>query len=165
MRGKTKYLLLGLALIGAFCVPVNALAQETISVNLRGMIPKIFSITSNMNETESVDLVGSDITVLGKVVVFSNVMGTWTISVKSTNGGQMVGATPGNTDVYPYLLNFGTIEGINLSEVYRMSLSVTTPKAGLEYPISVSYEKNDDLSVPVYSDDYWDTITITIAIA
>jgi len=165
MRKSASLPALLLALIGAVCAPINASALDTISVNLFGMIPKIFSITSDMSETESVDLVGSDITTLGKVVVFSNVMGTWTISVKSTNGGKMVGATPGNTDIYPYLLNFGTVEGINLAEVFRLSLSVTTPKVGLEYPISVTYEKNDDLPVPVYSDEYWDTITITISIA
>ncbi|MGB4571333.1 MAG: hypothetical protein WBH97_00780 [Rectinemataceae bacterium] len=161
MNSRIASLAIVLAFLGGGCL----FAQESVSIDIEGLVPRMFQITSDMSETETIDLVDSSSAYLGKVVVFSNTLGTWTISIMSSNAGKMVGVTPGNSDVYPYLFSFGTIEDIDLSEAYRIYMNVTTQKTGFEYPVSVTYKKLDALPVPVYADYYRDTITITITVA
>jgi len=87
----------------------------------------------------------------------------WNIRISSLNKGVMVGSNPKNTDVYPYLLQFGDTNSINLKNDYSTSVTIMTQKAILEYDVVIWYTKYEDLENLIASDTYTDTITVTLA--
>ena len=141
-----------------------AQASKEVTFELQGIIPPVLIISTDLSDIEIVDLVNNESAYLGKVVVFTNTKGLWTIVVTSKNAGRLVGQTPGNKDVYPYLLHFGTTDRINLESEFSLTYNTLVPKMSVEYPIRVSFEKLEKLKDPVVSDIYSDIVTILVTI-
>ena len=110
-------------------------------------------------------LVNSNSAYLGKVVVYTNTKGIWTIVINSKNAGKLAGRTPGNNDLYPYYMGFGTVDRIDLSSDFEMTYSTLVAKTTVEYPVSINYTRLEDLQQPVVSDTYSDIVTITVTIS
>jgi hypothetical protein len=138
--------------------------SKEITFELQGIIPPVLTLSSDLSDVEVVDLVNAESAYLGKIVVYTNTKGLWTIVVKSKNGGQLVGQAPGNDDVYPYFFHFGTVDEINLSKEFSLTYNTLVPKTTVEYPIRVSYKRLEKLDVPVVSDVYSDIVTIQVTI-
>jgi hypothetical protein len=139
--------------------------ENSVSTILQGIVPETLTITTTMTPTTTVDVFNSSQTALGFINVFSNRTGNWTITVSSTNAGQMKGVTAGNSDSYPYTLKFGTTSNINLSTPYKVEMSGKTTTDGAAYSLGVEYKNFWNLPSPVSPDTYRDTITVTIAAA
>lgn len=139
-------------------------ASKEITFELQGIIPPVLTISTDLSDVEVVDLVNAESAYLGKIVVYTNTKGLWTIVVKSKNSGKLIGQTPGNEDVYPYYLHFGTVDKIDLSNEFFLTYNTLVPKTTVEYPIRVSYERLEDLDDPVVSDVYSDIVTIQVTI-
>ena len=163
-RVKMKKVVLFAFLLAAFCAGY-AQTTDSISTEIQGVVPVVFTLSTDMNDIETVDLVNSNSAYLGKVVVYSNTKGLWTIIIKSQNNGNLVGRSPNNNDVYPYEFQFGSVDSINLSRGFRMTYSTLVEKATVEYPVSISYKRLTELEKPVRSDTYSDIVTITITIS
>ena len=144
-----------------------AFSQETksITTEIQGVVPIVFTLTTDLTDIEAVDLVNADSAYLGKVVVYTNTRGLWTIVIKSANGGKLTGKSNGNNDIYPYFLGFGTVERIDLSTDFSLTYNTLVPKTTVEYPVKVSYKKLEDLDDPVVSDIYSDIITIIVTVS
>lgn len=142
-------------------------AQETkvITTEIQGIVPVVFTLSTDMSDIETVDLVNSNSAYLGKVVVYSNTKGLWTITIKSENSGHLVGRNPANKDTYPYTFQFGIVDDIPLAKDFRMTYSTLIEKSTIEYPVSISYKKLMELEDPVRSDTYSDIVTITVTIS
>lgn len=139
-------------------------ASKEITFELQGIIPPVLTLSTDLSDVEVVDLVNAESAYLGKIVVYTNTKGLWTIVVKSKNSGKLIGQTPGNEDVYPYYLHFGTVDKIDLSNEFFLTYNTLVPKTTVEYPIRVSYERLEDLDDPVVSDVYSDIVTIQVTI-
>jgi hypothetical protein len=139
-------------------------ASKEITFELQGIIPPVLTLSTDLSDVEVVDLVNAESAYLGKIVVYTNTKGLWTIVVKSKNSGKLMGQTPGNEDVYPYYLHFGTVDKIDLSNEFFLTYNTLVPKTTVEYPIRVSYERLEDLDDPVVSDVYSDIVTIQVTI-
>ncbi len=144
---------------------LHAQKSNAITTEIQGIVPVVFTLSTDMNDIETVDLVNSNSAYLGKVVVYSNTKGLWTIIIKSQNNGNLVGRSPNNNDIYPYEFQFGSVDSISLSRGFRMTYSTLVEKATMEYPVSISYKKLTDMEKPVRSDTYSDIVTITITIS
>jgi len=158
-----KVLILFVLLIPAF----SAYAQlsQSVSTEIQGIVPVVFSLGTDMTNVETVDLVNSNSAYLGKVVVYTNTKGIWTIVINSKNAGKLAGRTPGNNDLYPYYMGFGTVDRIDLSSDFEMTYSTLVAKTTVEYPVSINYTRLEDLQEPVVSDTYSDIVTITVTIS
>lgn len=155
-----------LILFGLVSLPVFAQDnKKSITTEIQGIVPVIFTLSTDMTDIETVDLVNSNSAYLGKVVVYSNTKGLWTIVIKSQNDGNLIGKNPGNKDIYPYQFQFGSVDSISLSRGFRMTYSTLIEKSTVEYPVSISYKKLTELEKPVRSDTYSDIVTITITIS
>jgi hypothetical protein len=139
-------------------------SSKEVTFEVQGIIPPLLIVSTDLSAIETVDLVNAESAYLGKVVVYTNSKGLWTIVVTSKNAGRLVGLTPGNDDVYPYLLHFGTTDSINLKSAFSLTYNTLVPKTSVEYPIRVSYEKLEKLNPPVVSDVYSDIVTILVTI-
>lgn len=143
---------------------IFAQTEKEISFELQGVVPPVLSLSSDLSDVEVVDLVNAESAYLGKVVVYTNTKGLWTIVIKSKNAGRLIGQTPGNEDVYPYFFHFGTVDQIDLREEFSLTYNTLVPKTTVEYPIRVSYKRLEDLDDPVVSDIYSDIVTILVTI-
>lgn len=143
----------------------HAQITKSVSTQIQGIVPIVLSLSTDMTEIESVDLVNANSAYLGKVVVYTNTKGLWTIIIKSANGGRLLGKTTGNDDVYPYWFGFGSVDRIDLSSAFEMTYSTLIAKTTVEYPISISYDKLEDLDNPVIADTYSDMVTITVTVS
>jgi len=143
-----------------------AFAQTTkeITFEVQGVVPPVLTLSTDLSDIEKIDLVNSDSAYLGKVVVYTNTKGLWTIIIKSQNAGKLIGKTAGNDDIYPYFLGFGTVDKIDLSADFSLTYNTLVPKTTVEYPIRVSYDKLEDLDDPVVSDTYSDIVTIIVTV-
>ena len=152
----------------ALLIPIVSLYGQTsksVSTEIQGIVPVVFSLGTDMTNVETVDLVNSNSAYLGKVVVYTNTKGIWTIIINSKNAGKLVGRTPGNNDLYPYSMGFGAVDRIDLSSDFEMTYSTLVAKTTVEYPVSINYTKLEDLQEPVVSDTYSDIVTITVTIS
>jgi hypothetical protein len=151
-----------------FLLPLTLIfSQETksVSTEIQGIVPVVFTLSTDMTDVETIDLVNATSAYLGKVVVYTNTKALWTIVINSSNKGKLIGKTAGNDDVYPYLLGFGSIDRIDLSSEFTMTYNTLIPKTSVEYPVRVNYTKLEDLDDPVISDTYSDIVTITVTIS
>jgi len=139
--------------------------SKEVTFELQGIIPPVLILSTDLSDIETVDLVNAESAYLGKVVVYTNTKGLWTIVVKSKNAGRLVGHTAGNEDVYPYFFHFGTVDQINLSKDFFLTYNTLVPKTTVEYPIRVSYKRLEDLRDPVVSDVYSDIVTILVTVS
>ena len=139
--------------------------KNNITTEIQGVVPVVFTLSTDMSNAESVDLVNSNSAYLGKVVVYSNTKGLWTIVVKSENNGHLVGRNPANMDTYPYTFQFGSANDVLLSRGFRMTYSTLVENATIEYPVSISYKRLIELDPPVRSDTYSDIVSITVTIS
>ena len=144
---------------------INAQETKTISTEIQGIVPPVFRLSTDMTAIETVDLVNSESAYLGKVIVYTNTTGLWTIVIKSSNGGKLTGKSAGNKDVYPYSLGFGTVDRIDLSTDFILTYNTLVPKTTIEYPVSINYEKLENLDEPVVSDTYSDIVVITVTVS
>jgi len=144
---------------------VASQATKSITTEIQGVVPTVFTLSTDMKDIEVVDLVNADSAYLGKIVVYTNTKGLWTIVIKSTNGGKLVGKSTGNNDLYPYLLGFGTVERINLSTDFSLTYNTLVPKTTVEYPVNIIYDKLENLDNPVISDTYSDIVTIIVTVS
>lgn len=138
---------------------------KVITTEIQGVVPTVFTLSTDMTDIETLDLVNSTSTYLGKVIVYTNTKGLWTIIISSINEGKLVGMTPGNNDVYPYSFEFGTLSSIDLAQSFKITYSSLVPKATIEYPVNIRYKKLSELTEPVQSDTYSDIVTITVTIS
>lgn len=138
---------------------------DTYSFEIKGVIPPTLSLSTDLSDIETVDLVNATSAYLGKIVVFTNSKGLWKIVVRSANGGKLLGKTIGNSDSYPYTLEFGEIEPRTLSSDLMLTYNTLVPKSNVEYPVSIHFKKLEDLDDPVISDTYTDIVTIIVTIS
>lgn len=151
-----------LALAFALCGLAALHAQTDITFTVEATVPPVYRLESNVPDATPLDLVNSDGTQIGNIQVVTNVSGAWTITISSSNGGQLAGTTPGNADRYPYSLSFGGISGIDLSSNFIYTFN-TSARGLASFPVAVNYTRVDNLGRPVFADTYKDTIRITIA--
>jgi hypothetical protein len=152
-------------LAALFSVVLGAQETKSITTEIQGIVPLIFSLNTDMTDVETVDLVNADSAYLGKVVVYTNSRGIWTIVIKSTNLGKLKGLSVGNPDVYPYIFAFGGVEDIDLGNPFKITYSTLLAKTTVEYPISIRYKKLEELEDPVRPDTYSDIVTITVTVS
>ena len=155
-----KRSLLFLVLLG---VASLAFGAQTVSAVIQGIVPEMFTIASDMTISTTIDIFNTTNTTLGYINVFSNRVGTWTITITSSNGGAMASTSSGNGDRYPYKLNFGTIENISLEKPFVFDATGKTGSGGSIFALGINYENFWDLTNPVSPDTYRDTITISIS--
>ncbi len=155
-----KRSLLFLVLLG---VASLAFGAQTVSAVIQGIVPEMLTIASDMAVSTTIDIFNTTNTTLGYINIFSNRVGTWTITITSSNGGAMASTSGGNSDRYPYKLNFGTIENISLEKPFVFDATGKTGSGGSIFALGINYENFWDLTNPVSPDTYRDTITITIS--
>ena len=159
-----KKVLLPLFLFATLFAVCSQTSKEFI-FEVQGVVPAVLSLSTDLSDVEKIDLINADSAYLGKVVVYTNAKGLWTIVIKSKNAGRLLGQTVGNDDIYPYSLGFGTVDKIDLSTDFKLTYSTLVPKMAVEYPISVSYTRLEELKDPVVSDTYSDIITIMVTVS
>ncbi len=144
-----KFVLLVLA---ALCVAVPVFAATEVSTILQATVGASLSITTTIPGTKALDPTQTSAT-LGNVTISSNVS-NWKIVFHSANGGKMVYST----NNYPYLLNFGSLTGIDLSTDYE--IIKTAPQTATTTSVSVTYQTAAELGLPAGT--YEDTLTISL---
>ena len=144
---------------------VYSQTTKTLVTEIQGIVPTVFTLSTDMTDIETVDLVNSNSAYLGKVVVYTNTKGIWTIAINSKNAGKLKGRTPGNNDLYPYWMGFGTVDKIDLTTDFEMTYSTLIAKSTVEYPVNIGYKRLEELDDPVVADTYSDIVTITITIS
>jgi len=149
-----------LAAAGAYCQDAQSITTE-----IQGVVPRILVLDTDMTDVETVDLVNANSAYLGKISIYTNTASSMVIVISSKNLGVLAGLTAGNTDTYPYLLEFGTVDRINLRADFRMTYSSLVAGSTAEFPVKISYTKLMDLEVPVVADTYSDIVTITVIIS
>jgi hypothetical protein len=142
---------------------LSAHSQQSISVELIGEVPPRFNISYTIPKIQTIDLVHSNSARLGSIFVASNVKGVWSIHISSLHKGVLVGADPSNTDVYPYLLQFGDTNSIDLKNDYTVDKAIGAPNTVIEYDLIIWYTQVEQLVTFVAPDTYADTITITLS--
>lgn len=143
----------------------NAQTTKSITTEIQGVVPTVFTLSTDISDIEKVDLVNSNSAYLGKVIVYTNTKGLWTIVIRSANSGKLTGRSQGNSDAYPYTMAFGTVDRIDLSTDFSMTYSTLIAKTTVEYPVVINYQKLSELAEPVVSDTYSDTVTITVTVS
>jgi len=144
---------------------VYSQTTKSFTFQINAIIPPTLSLSTDISDIETVDLVNTTSAYLGKIVVYTNSRGLWTIVVSSSNGGKLQGKTVGNSDSYPYTLEFGEIEPRTLSSELILTYNTLVPKSTVEYPVNIHYKKLEDLDDPVISDTYTDIVTITVTVS
>lgn len=144
-----KFVLLVLA---ALFVAVPVFAATEVSTILQATVGASLSITTTIPGTKALDPTQTSAT-LGNVTISSNVS-NWKIVFHSANGGKMVYST----NNYPYLLNFGSTTGIDLSTDYE--IIKTAPQTATTTSVSVTYQTAAALGLPAGT--YEDTLTISL---
>jgi hypothetical protein len=144
-----KFVLLVLA---ALFVAVPVFAATEVSTVLQATVGASLSITTTIPGTKALDPTQTSAT-LGNVTITSNVS-NWKIVFHSANGGKMVYST----NNYPYLLNFGSLTGIDLSTDYE--IVKTAPQTATTTTVSVTYQTAAALGLPAGT--YEDTLTISL---
>ena len=66
----------------------------------------------------------------------------------------------GGSDVYPYLLNFGSTTGIDLASDYE--IVKTAPQSPTSTTVVVTYTKASELNPALPAGTYEDTLTISL---
>lgn len=145
-----KFVLLVLA---ALFVAVPVFAATEVSTVLQATVGASLSITTTIPGTKALDPTQTSAT-LGNVTITSNVS-NWKIVFHSANGGKMVYST----NNYPYLLNFGTTTGIDLS-TGDYEIVKTAPQTATTTTVSVTYQTAAALGLPAGT--YEDTLTISL---
>ncbi|MFH2113099.1 MAG: hypothetical protein ABIJ86_01165 [Spirochaetota bacterium] len=166
MRTKKVYFLVAFVAFGAL---VSGYAQQTVTpsqnaaVTIRGTVPQILKLELDFATLIPLDLAVGGTTALGTANLVSNLLGNYTVSVASANGGTLLGAIAGNTDAFPYTFNFG-VDSVSLAgSAYTLTTSGKTSKAGVPYVVSVNLTGTDALPELVVADTYEDVLTFTIA--
>lgn len=136
---------------------------QSVSTVIQGVVPEMLTVATDMTAATNIDIFNSTSTILGYINIFSNRVGTWTITIASTNGGAMAGVSSGNRDRYPYTLKFGTIENISLATPFVFDASGKTTSEGSRFALGIDYKNFWDLTTPISPDTYRDTITVTIS--
>jgi len=144
-----KFVLLVLA---ALFVAVPVFAATEVSTILQATVGASLSSTTTIPGTKALDPTQTSAT-LGNVTISSNVS-NWKIVFHSANGGKMVYST----NNYPYLLNFGSTTGIDLSTDYE--IIKTAPQTATTTSVSVTYQTAAALGLPAGT--YEDTLTISL---
>lgn len=160
MKKAAFILLLLISLTGAY-----SQSPQSFTFQINATIPPTLSLSTDISDIETVDLVNTTSAYLGKIVVFTNSKGLWKIVVRSANGGKLLGKTVGNNDSYPYTLELGSIAPQVLSSDLEMTYNTLVPKSTVEYPVTIHFEQLEKLDDPVMSDIYSDTVTITVTVS
>lgn len=159
------------ALVSLFVFAASAFAQ-TIDVNgtnnasvlIRGTVPQILKAVIDIPAETILDLEFADTVALGNVILLSNRIGAYSLTITSANSGKMVGAAgAGNTDSFPYTFIFGGVSHNLADGAYTFNTSGKTNKGGTSYLVEVSYEGYDSRDNLVNADVYSDILTFTIA--
>jgi spore coat protein U-like protein len=155
---KSVIILFFLVLFGSV---VNS--QQVVNTQIVGVVPVEFNVASTVPKNSVVDLVHANSARIGQIFVNSNTKGVWNISVDSLNKGVLRGMTAGNSDVYPYQLQFGDFPTIDLKNSYIFHVNMLVPNAVIEYDVMIRYTSFENLPIPVSPDTYTDTVTITFS--
>ena len=140
-----------------------AVSQQVVTTQIIGVVPVQFSVSSTVPKSNVIDLVHATSARIGQIFVDSNIKGVWNISISSLNKGVLVGQTAGNSDTYPYQLQFGSFPAIDLKNNYSFHVNMLVPNAVVEYDVMIRYTSFENLPVPVSPDTYSDTVTITFS--
>lgn len=143
---------------------VQAFEPRTLTTELQAVIPPYLIVSTDMENVEIIDLMNATSAYLGKVIITTNVVAYWTISIRSQFGGRLIGMTPGNTDTIPYQFAFGSIENIDLSSEFSVAHATTQPLSVSEFPVRIRYARFDQMEMPIRADTYHDFVTITVAL-
>lgn len=162
--GLMRILLKPLFCIVLYLATVAVPAQTTFTTVIEGVVPVTLTLSSTIADVSVIDLVNAESAILGKLTVFSNTRGIWTVVVNSSNQGRMRGITPGNQDEYPYRFRFGSYEDIDLANIFSTTINTTTGSSTMEYSLGVTYRSAGNLLNPVAADTYRDIVTITISV-
>jgi hypothetical protein len=149
--------------VPAFAQTID-LTNTQASVVITGTVPQILRAVIDIPAETILDLEVSATVALGNVVLVSNRIGAYSLSIASANAGKLVGAAGAdNADVFPYTLIFdGTT--YNLADgAFTYNSAGKTPKTGNSKAVEVSYEGYDDRETLVNADVYSDILTFTIA--
>jgi hypothetical protein len=166
MRTKKVYFLVAfialVALVSGYSQQVVTPSQSA-AVTIRGTVPQILRLELDFDTLIPLNLAVGGTTELGTAHLISNLIGSYTVSVASANGGTLLGATAGNTDAFPYTFNFG-VDSVSLAgSPYTLTTSGKTSKTGNPFVVSVSLIGTDALPELVVADVYDDVLTFTIA--
>jgi len=145
-----------LLVLVALLINVPVFAATEVSTTIQAIIGADLSITTNIPGTKAIDIAATS-TTLGSVTISSNLT-SWKIVISSGNGGKMIRV--GGTEEYPYLLNFGTITGINLATNYE--IIKTAPQSPTATNVVVTYTKAAELVPSLPAGTYEDSLTISL---
>jgi len=91
---------------------------------------------------------------LGLVVLVSNVVGPYTISVFSANGGHLASAAPEIEEFIPYSLSLGDQKTRAEAGIFRFSGSGKSRSGGTRLPVQLVFDQfNPPLPHSVYTDE------------
>lgn len=142
----------------------GAYAQSTETLYLRGVVSESMDISFNLAETNLINLRSTQSILLGSITLGGSLSGGYSVTVASQNGGYMRSNDAGNANTLPYILSFGGLNDINLSDNFQLILASGTGK-GIEYPISISFPSMADTENPLSPGTYEDIVTITVSAA
>ncbi|HAL93472.1 MAG TPA: hypothetical protein PLS88_04795 [Rectinema sp.] len=145
-----------LSVLAALLISVPVFAATQVETTIQATIGADLSITTNIPGTKAIDITASS-TTLGSVTISSNLT-NWKIVIHSAKGGKMVRV--GGSDVYPYLLNFGSTTGIDLASDYE--IVKTAPQSPTSTTVVVTYTKASELNPALPAGTYEDTLTISL---
>jgi hypothetical protein len=152
------------AFVPAFGQTIDAEGTNNASVVIKGTVPQILRAVIDIPAETILDLEFADTVLLGNVVLLSNRIGAYSLSIASANAGRLVGAAGvDNDDVFPYTLIFDGVSHNLADGAYTFSTAGKTTKAGNAKAVEVSYAGYDTRDTLVNADVYSDTLTFTIA--
>jgi len=139
-------------------------AQTSATLFLRGVVLGKIDISSTIVETNIINLSGSQSMMLGSIFLSSNTTNGYSVTIMSRNGGVMKSSASGEAEALPYSLNFGGIDGIDLSNSFQLSFASNGDMSGTEYPLMVNFPGIDSMNNPLSPGVYEDIVTITISV-
>jgi len=152
------------SIIPAFAQTIDVLGPNNASVLIKGTVPQILRAVIDIPAETILDLEFADTVALGNVVLLSNRIGAYSLTISSANGGKLVGAAgASNDDSFPYTLIFGGVSHDLSGSAFTFNTAGKTTKAGNSHLVEVSYEGYDSRDTLVNADVYSDILTFTIA--
>jgi hypothetical protein len=150
--------------VPAFAQTIDVAGTNNASVVIKGTVPQILKAVIDIPAETILDLEFADTVALGNVVLLSNRIGAYSLTIASANGGKLAGAaSAGNDDSFPYTLIFGGVSHDLAGGAFTFNTAGKTAKGGNSNLVEVSYEGYDSRDTLVNADVYSDILTFTIA--
>jgi len=147
-----------------FAQTIDVTGTNNASVLIKGTVPQILKAVIDIPAETILDLEFADTVALGNVILLSNRIGAYSLTITSANSGKLVGASGSdNADAFPYTFVFGGVSHNLADGAYTFNTAGKTSKGGNSYLVEVSYEGYDSRDTLVNADVYSDILTFTIA--